>query len=313
MKEYCFGVDIGGTTVKIGLFKTDGNLLEKWEIPTRKENNGYNILPDIAEALKAKMEEKGLALDDFVGVGLGVPGPVTDDGDVLTAVNLFWGYKEAAKEMKTLTGLKTKVGNDANVAALGEAWKGAGEGASNMIMLTLGTGVGGGIVIDGKIVAGSHGAGGEIGHANINHEETEACNCGNSGCLEQYASATGITRLAKQYLNKSDKPSSLRSVEKLSSRAVFDAYKAGDGLAADIVEDFGERLGGAMAVFACVTDPQVLVVGGGVSNAGQPLIDVISKYYKKYTFQTCKATPIVLATLGNDAGIYGCAKMVIPS
>ncbi len=313
MKEYCFGVDIGGTTVKIGLFKTDGNLLEKWEIPTRKENNGYNILPDIAEALKAKMEEKGLTLDDFVGVGLGVPGPVTDDGDVLTAVNLFWGYKEAAKEMKSLTGLKTKVGNDANVAALGEAWKGAGEGASNMIMLTLGTGVGGGIVIDGKIVAGSHGAGGEIGHANINHEETEACNCGNSGCLEQYASATGITRLAKQYLNKSDKPSSLRTVEELSSRAVFDAYKAGDGLAADIVEDFGERLGGAMAVFACVTDPQVLVVGGGVSNAGQPLIDVISKYYRKYTFQTCKATPIVLATLGNDAGIYGCAKMVIPS
>ncbi len=313
MKEYCFGVDIGGTTVKIGLFKTDGNLLEKWEIPTRKENNGYNILPDIAEALKAKMAEKGLTGDDFVGVGLGVPGPVTDDGDVLTAVNLFWGYKEAAKEMKALTGMKTKVGNDANVAALGEAWKGAGEGASNMIMLTLGTGVGGGIVIDGKIVAGSHGAGGEIGHANINHEETQACNCGNSGCLEQYASATGITRLANQYLKKSDKPSVLRSAEEISSRSVFDAYKAGDGLATDIVEDFAERLGGAMAVFACVTDPQVLVIGGGVSNAGQPLIDVISKYYKKYTFQTCKATPIVLATLGNDAGIYGCAKMVIPS
>ena len=311
MKEYCFGVDIGGTTVKIGLFTCDGTLVEKWEIPTRKENSGYYIIPDIADSLKKKMEERGLSLDNVEGVGLGVPGPVTEDGDVLCAVNLFWGYKEASKEMEGLTGLKTKVGNDANVAALGEAWKGAAEGADSIIMLTLGTGVGGGIIIGGKILAGAHGAAGEVGHSNINHSETESCNCGNKGCLEQYTSATGITNLAKKYLSISAKPSSLRSVETINSREVFDAYKAGDALAIDIIEDFAERLGGTMAVFASVTDPEVFVIGGGVSNAGQPLLDVVSKNYQKYAFKTCKETPIVLATLGNDAGIYGSARMVI--
>lgn len=311
MGKYCFGIDVGGTTVKCGLFKTDGTLMEKWEIPTRKENNGNEILPDIADTILNKITERQLDKAEIDGVGIGVPGPVNDKGQVLCAVNLFWGFKEVTKEISDLTGLPSRAGNDANVAALGEAWKGAAAGARNVIMVTLGTGVGGGIIIDGKIVAGAHGAGGEIGHANMNHEETEQCNCGNCGCLEQYASATGIVRVAKELLNSSQEESVLRSVVPLSAKAVLDAYKEDDPLAVKTMEQVGEKLGGALAIFACVTDPQVIVIGGGVSKAGQPLIDCVEKYYKKYTFSACKNTPIILASLGNDAGIYGSARMVI--
>ena len=179
MGTYCFGIDVGGTTVKCGLFRTDGTLVEKWEIPTRKENNGDQILPDVAAAVNAKIEEKGISKDDVEGVGIGVPGPVNSKGEVDRAVNLYWGYKDVAGEMEELTGLPAKAGNDANVAALGEAWKGAAAGSSDVIMVTLGTGVGGGIIVDGKIVTGHHGAGGEIGHANVDHHETESSNCGN--------------------------------------------------------------------------------------------------------------------------------------
>ena len=181
MRTYCFGIDVGGTTVKCGLFRTDGTLVEKWEIPTRKENNGDQILPDVAAAVNAKMEEKGISKEDVEGVGIGVPGPVNSKGEVSCAVNLYWGYKNVVGEMEELTGLHAEAGNDANVAALGEAWKGAAAGSSDVIMVTLGTGVGGGIIVDGKIVTGHHGAGGEIGHANVDHHETEACNCGNRG------------------------------------------------------------------------------------------------------------------------------------
>ena len=179
MRTYCFGIDVGGTTVKCGLFRTDGTLVEKWEIPTRKENKGDQILPDVAAAVNAKMEEKGISKEEVEGVGIGVPGPVNSKGEVSRAVNLFWGYKNVVGEMEELTGLHAEAGNDANVAALGEAWKGAAAGSSDVIMVTLGTGVGGGIIVDGKIVTGHHGAGGEIGHANVDHHETESCNCGN--------------------------------------------------------------------------------------------------------------------------------------
>ncbi len=311
MSAYCFGIDIGGTSVKCGLFLTDGTLVEKWEIPTRTENKGEGILPDIADTIKKKLEERKIAKDEVEGVGFGVPGPVNSKGVVLGAVNLFWGNKEAAKELSELTGLPAKVGNDANVAALGEAWKGATEGAKNIILATLGTGVGGGIIVDGKILYGAHGAGGEIGHANINHQETESCNCGNKGCLEQVASATGIVRVAKKYLAASSEESSLRKIKNISAKSVLDAYKAGDKLAEKIMEKVGEDLGGALAIFSCVVDPEAIVIGGGVSRAGQPLLDCIQKYYKKYAFNVCKDTPIVAAKLGNDAGIYGAARLVI--
>lgn len=311
MGLYCFGIDVGGTSVKCGLFQTDGVLVEKWEIPTRTENQGEQILPDIAESILNKIKEKNLKKEEIEGVGIGIPGPVNEKGEVACAVNLYWGFKEVAKELGELTGLSAKAGNDANVAALGEAWKGAAAGARNVILITLGTGVGGGIIVNGQIVSGFHGAGGEVGHANINHEETEACNCGNRGCLEQYTSATGIVRVAKKMLAATDEASTLRDADPLTAKDVLDAMKAGDALAVKIMDEVGEQLGGALAVFAAVVDPEAIVIGGGVSKAGQPLIDCIEKHYKKYAFSLCKDTPITIATLGNDAGIYGAAKMVL--
>ena len=311
MKSYCFGIDVGGTSVKCGLFNTDGTLLEKWEIPTRTENKGENILPDVAETIKAKIAEKNIDKDDIEGVGIGIPGPINSKGEAACAVNLYWGFTPVAQILSDLTGLKAQAGNDANVAALGEAWKGAAAGSGNVILVTLGTGVGGGIIVDGKIVGGAHGAGGEIGHAAVNHEEKEACNCGNCGCLEQYASATGIVRVAQRTLAATEEETVLRKFPKLSAKNVLDAFKDGDKVACDVMAQVGEMLGGTLAMFACVTDPEAIVIGGGVSKAGQPLIDCIQKYYKKYAFSACKETPIILASLGNDAGIYGSARMVI--
>lgn len=286
MANYVFGIDVGGTSVKCGMFQTDGTLLEKWEIPTRTENGGSEILPDIAKSVKAKMAEKGIAADDVAGVGIDVPGPVNDKGELSIAVNLNWGYKNIVKELSDeLGGMAVKAANDANAAALGEMWAGGGKGSKNLVMVTLGTGVGGGIIVDGKIVAGAHGAGGEVGHACVEPEEEAVCNCGNHGCLEQMTSATGIVRLAKKYLASHDTPSSLRERgESISAKAVFDALKEGDAAAEAIVQEFSEYLGRALAVFACVVDPEVIVVGGGVSKAGQILIDGVAKYYREAAF-----------------------------
>lgn len=311
MKTYCFGIDVGGTSVKCGLFHTDGTLVEKWEIPTRTENNGQNILPDVAETINAKLAEKNIDKADVEGVGIGIPGPINSRGEAACVVNLYWGFTPVAQILGDLTGLKAQAGNDANVAALGEAWKGAAAGAQNIIMITLGTGVGGGIIINGKILAGSHGAGGEIGHALVVRGEEEKCNCGNHGCLEQYASATGIVRVAGRVLAASEDDSTLRELQNITAKDVLDAFKAGDAVAVRIMEYVGDLLGGAIAGFTTVVDPEAIVIGGGVSKAGQPLIDCIEKYYQRYAFSSCKETPIVLATLGNDAGIYGAAKMVL--
>lgn len=310
MKEYCFGIDVGGTTVKCGLFSVKGDILDKWEIPTRTENNGVNILPDVAAAIDAKIQEKGIARDTIAGVGVGIPGPVNEDGAVICAVNLHWGYVELEKELEKLTGLTVKAGNDANVAALGEMWKGGGAGYHNVVMVTLGTGVGGGIIVNGKIVTGTHGAGGEIGHIHVEDDETLSCNCGNQGCLEQYASATGVVRLANRMLAATDKPSVLRN-EEVTAKSVFDAVKAGDELAMEVAEKFGKYLGTALAVVAGVVDPEVYVIGGGVSKAGKIILDYIEKYYKKYVFQGSRDCAFALAELGNDAGICGAAKLVL--
>ena len=309
--KYCFGVDIGGTTVKIGLFKTDGELVDKWEIKTRTENKGEAILPDIAESLKKKMEEKGIEASQMSGIGIGVPAPVDDNGVVQNTANLGWGYKEVNREMEELTGLKVAAGNDANVAALGEMWLGAGKGQKNMIMVTLGTGVGGGVIVNGHPLVGAHGAGGEIGHLCVNYEETEHCGCGNTGCLEQYASATGIARLAKKRLAADDAASSLRDKKEISAKTVFNALKDGDKVAEEIVEEFGVYLGHAMANLAAVVDPSVIVIGGGVSKAGEILLDYVEKNFQEKAFFANKNTEFVLATLGNDAGICGAAKLIL--
>lgn len=308
--KYCFGVDIGGTTVKLGLFTTDGEIVDKWEIKTRTENQGEAVLPDIAEALKVKLEEKKIGRDEVEGIGVGVPAPVNAEGVVQNTANLGWGYKEVKREMEELSGMRAEIGNDANVATLGEMWLGAGKGRKNIVMVTLGTGVGGGIIIDGKPLVGAHGAGGEIGHLCVNYEETDHCGCGNTGCLEQYASATGITRLANIRLAKDDAKSVLREQE-VSAKTVFDAVKAGDAVAKEIAEEFGKYLGHAMANLAAVVDPSAIVIGGGVSKAGEVLIEYVEKNFKERAFFANKDTEFVLATLGNDAGICGAAKLIL--
>ena len=308
--KYIFGVDLGGTTVKIGLFSESGEVLEKWEIVTVKENNGSKILPDIADSIKAKVAEKNIDKNDVIGVGIGVPGPVDSNGTIFGAANLGWGTFNVSETLGNLTGFKVKTGNDANVAALGEMWMGGGKGYKSIVMVTLGTGVGGGVIIDEKIVAGAKGAGGEIGHIFVNPDETEACGCGKKGCLEQYGSATGVVRLAQRRLAKDDKESILRGKD-IDCKAVWDAVKEGDEVAIEIAEEFGLILGNGLGVIACVVNPEAFVIGGGVSKAGEILLDYIVKNFKETTFRGCKETDFKLATLGNDAGIFGAAKLVL--
>ena len=311
--QYAFGVDVGGTTVKIGLFDVKKEeLIDKWEIPTRTEDNGRYILPDIAEAVKGKMEEMGMDVSGVKGVGIGVPGPVLENGVVNQAVNLHWGVVDVATNLSELLGgIPVKVGNDANVAALGEQWKGGGEGFQNVVMVTLGTGVGGGIILGGRILTGSNGAGGEIGHIKVSDTETDVCNCGKTGCLEQYTSANGIVRVTRKAIAKNRKKTTLVDDETLSSKAVFDAAKEGDEFALSIVDGFGKTLGEAIAAITTVVDPEVIVIGGGVSKAGAIIIDVVQKYYAAAAFHACRNVVFKLALLGNNAGMYGAVRMVL--
>ena len=311
MGKYCFGVDVGGTTVKMGFFDTEGNLLEKWEIPTRTEEGGKNILPDVAESILDKIKEREVSREEIIGVGIGAPGPIDGRGTVYNAVNLGWGTFSIKNELQSLLNIPVEAGNDANVAALGEMWKGGGQGHSSLVAVTLGTGVGGGIIADGRILSGATGAAGEIGHIHVMDGETERCNCGNYGCLEQYTSATGIVRLAKRRLAKDDKPSTLRNHQEISAKTVFDAVKEGDELAVEVAEQFGEILGKALADIAGVVNPEIFVIGGGVSKAGPILLDFIQKNYTPYVFAGSRGALFAPATLGNDAGIYGAAKMVL--
>ena len=312
MGKYVVGVDVGGTTVKLGFFDTEGVFLDKWEIPTRVEDEGSHILPDVAESIKKKLEEKRILFEDVVGAGIGAPGPIDSNGVVYKAVNLGWNVFSIKEKLEEHLKLPVMAGNDANVAALGEMWKGGGLGSRNLVMVTLGTGVGGGIIVDGRILTGFTGAGGEIGHIHVEDLETEVCGCGNRGCLEQYASATGITRLANRKLKESSMDSMLRG-GKISARTVFDAVKAKDALAMEVAEEFGRYLGNGLAGIACVVNPEVIVIGGGVSNAGEILIDYIRPYYEKSVFHGSRSVKFSLATLGNDAGIYGAAKLVLDS
>lgn len=311
MKKYGFGIDVGGTTVKVGFFETSGKLLDKWEIKTNTANGGEAVLPDIAKAIDEKLSKEGISKDEVQGVGIGVPGPVTNASYVSRCVNLGWSDVDVAGTLSGLTGLPVKVGNDANVAALGEMWQGGAKGSSNVVMVTLGTGVGGGIIVDGRIVSGTNGAGGEIGHMVVNKDEAEACNCGQHGCLEQYTSATGFVRMAKRKLAKISEETSLRKFDDLTAKDLFDEAKAGDKVALEIVEEVCEILGTALGKIACVVDPEVFVIGGGVSKAGTILTDTVKKYYVPNTFSSCQNARFELASLGNDAGMYGCMRMML--
>ena len=311
MKKYVFGVDVGGTTIKMGFFTVEGELLEKWEIPTRTENSSENVLPDIAKQIDQKLSDKGISKDEVAGVGFGVPGPVTREGVIKMNANLGWRDKHVAKELGELTGLNCMGGNDVKTAGLGEMWKGSAAAYENAVFLTLGTGVGAAIIVEGKVILGAMGAAGEIGHIKVDMEETKACGCGGIGCTEQYASAPGLKRMAEEALKESDMPSSLRECESIDAKAVFDAYKAGDKLAEEVVERFGHYLGYSLAATAAIIDPDAFIIGGGVSKAGQPLLDVVRKYYQKYVWPGCRDKEFVLASLGNDAGIYGACSYVL--
>ena len=252
----------------MGLFTTEGELLEDWEIPTRTEDGGSHILSDIAEAVNRKLEEKGISKLDVEGIGVGVPGPVGPDGTVFKCVNLGWDVINVEQRLHSLTGFKCKAGNDANVAALGEMWQGGGKGHKDVVMVTLGTGVGGGVIIGGKILAGINGAAGEIGHIPMYDDDPEACGCGKRGCLEQYASANGIVRITRRYFDENPKAvSSLKKVPSYTSKEIFEEAEKGDKVALQMVEQVGYLLGKALASIACVVNPEVFVIGGGMSKA----------------------------------------------
>ena len=309
MKKYVFGIDVGGTTIKCGLFSSKGEMLESWEIVTNKADNGDHIISDIAATIQSKCQEKGINMDEVEGVDVVVPGPVDNNGLVKVAVNLGWSNRDVKSELQALVNLPVAVGNDANVAALGELWLGAAAGAKDAIMFTLGTGVGGGVIVDSKVVAGVHGAGGEIGHISVVLEDGNQCNCGKKGCLETVASATGIVRETEKYLAACDEASSLRELAKIEAKDVFDAAKAGDAVGVKMVNQLGRYIGLAAANLAVTTDPQKIIIGGGVSKAGDILIDTIEKHYKEFAFATVRDTQFVLSELGNDAGIVGSAYL----
>ncbi|MCQ2530462.1 MAG: ROK family protein [Lachnospiraceae bacterium] len=348
MSRYILGIDLGGTTAKLGLLSEEGRLFEKWEIPTRIENFGKNILPDLAKEIERSMAENFLTRDDILGVGLAVPGAVMGETEVAKCVNLNGWGGSVAEDFSKLINLPVKVINDANAAALGEAWQGGGKGYQNLVFVTLGTGVGGGIILNGKLLTGSHGAAGEIGHMKIYPEymeagvaggdfscgttvdalpitaaktlgtaecpasfvgfgETEKCGCGKKGCTEQYASATGIVRTARA-MGMTDADSKFGF---LSAKDVFDKAKDGNKTALAVAHKFAEDLGRALAGVSAIVDPEIFVIGGGVSKAGPFIIDMVQPYFLKYAFPACEGTEFALAKLENDAGFYGAAKLIL--
>ena len=312
MMGYCFGIDIGGTTVKIGLFQEDGRLLSHWEIPTRKGSDPTGLLEDVKASLECCLQERNIPKADILGIGMAAPGPVTADGVLHGAVNIGWGDLHLAEEAERIIGISpVRIGNDARVAALGEAVYGAGAGAKSMLMVTLGTGVGGGVVLDGKILMGESGVAGEIGHMTVDPYETEACSCGKKGCLEQYASATGMVRMAKRFLAERSEDSVLRQVEPLSAKELWAAAKDGDALANEITDFVCGRLGSAIANAIYIADTERIVIGGGVSAAGQFLLDKVEAAYRRNVFAHSQNKTFALAKLGNTAGIQGAAALVL--
>ena len=312
MKKYCFGVDLGGTTVKIGFFDAAGKMLDKWEIPTRTEDGGSMILSDIADAVLDKCKAEEITPDAVCGIGIGVPGPVIGESIVNGCVNLGWGRLDVGEKLSSLTGIPVKVVNDADAAALGERSQGCGKGYDNLVMFTLGTGVGGGVIINGKVIEGARGSGGELGHMVIAEPEEVSghCNCGHTGCLEQIASATGLVSITKKLLAETEVESVLRDNPSIDAKSIFDAARDGDPGASMAADKMMRYLGRAAAFVCCVVDPDIIVLGGGVSRAGEYLRAGTEKYYRAYAFSAMKETPVVLAHLGNDAGMIGAVSLV---
>ena len=306
---FAVGADIGGTSVKIGVFEDSGKIMAKSRIPTRKDDNCRHVLEDTAAEIKRLLRANHIEPGEVLGIGAGVPGPVAD-GVVTHCVNLHWTDKvDAAARLEEMTGIRTSLINDANAAALGEQWMGAGKGRKSMVFVTIGTGVGGGIIIGGNVLTGAGGAAGEIGHITVENGG-RACNCGRKGCLETYASATGIVATAREKLESFDGYSKLRQGE-ISAEAVFNAAKEGDAVALSVVDDFAARLGKALANISVVVDPEIIVLGGGVSKAGEIVRKNVEKYYAESAFMSVRDRKIVIAVLGEDAGIYGAARQAV--
>ena len=306
---FAVGADIGGTSVKIGVFEDSGKIMAKSRIPTRKDDNCRYVLEDTAAEIKRLLRANHIEPGVVLGIGAGVPGPVAD-GVVTHCVNLHWTDKvDAAARLEEMTGIRTSLINDANAAALGEQWMGAGRGGKSMVFVTIGTGVGGGIIIGGNVLTGAGGAAGEIGHITVENGG-RACNCGRKGCLETYASATGIVATAREKLESFDGYSKLRQGE-ISAEAVFNAAKEGDAAALSVVDDFAARLGQALANISVVVDPEIIVLGGGVSKAGEIVRKNVEKYYAESAFMSVRDRKIVIAVLGEDAGIYGAARQAV--
>ena len=307
MKKYIYGIDVGGTTVKIGLFNLTGELLKKWEIHTKTENKGEAILSDIYNSIKSN----DIKLNEVLGYGFAIPCQVVD-GIILNGVNIDWeGYELKKIFSKLVNNNNIYIENDANVAALGETWRGAGSAFENSAMITVGTGVGGGIVVGSKVVEGVHGSGGEIGHIRVIHENGLRCNCGNTGCLETVSSAPAIKTAFNSLLHSGKYDSILKDTKNISVKMIFAAAKEGDLLCLEVIDKTAYYLGYACQILSVITNPNVIIIGGGVSNAGSFFIDKIRKNFMGISFETVKDTLIVQATLGNDAGIYGAAALVI--
>lgn len=305
VNKYIIGIDIGGTAVKLGLFDGDGKLAEKWQVPTRLGQQGRFVLPHIAAEAEERLRKKKLSWSDVHGIGIGVPGPVLDGRIVPLAVNLGWKEKDVAAEMRQLTGVsRIAAENDAKAAALGEYWKGGWENYTSAVMITIGTAVGGAVILNGRIVPGAFGAAGELSHIRVKPDETEPCACGKCGHLQQYVSAEGILR---SYRNK---VSGFESAQLKTVKDIFDAAKRGQEPALSTVKDTVRMLAAAMSAVSCVIDPELFIIGGGISNAGDFLLDLVRSEFKMQALPTAEKVRIEAAKTGNDAGIYGAYQCI---
>ncbi|MEH7501867.1 ROK family glucokinase [Neobacillus drentensis] len=315
-EKWIVGVDLGGTTTKLAFINNDGEIVHKWEIPTDNTNEGQNITVNIAKAIEEKLAEHGQIKDNLIGIGMGAPGPVNyDKGIILNVVNLGWPDNYPLKaSLEAATSLPAAIENDANCAALGEMWMGAGDGAKDLVCVTLGTGVGGGVITGGKVVQGINGAAGEIGHITVIPFGGATCNCGKTGCLETVASATGIVRLARIELAKELKgelSEKLAENGSITAKDVFDAARNSDVLAQSVLDEITFHLGFVLASIANTLNPEKIVLGGGVSKAGDILLNPVKNNFVKFAFSAVRdSTELALATLGNDAGVLGAAWLI---
>lgn len=317
MSKKVIGIDLGGTSVKLAILSAQGEIQKQWSIETNILNDGVAIVPDIIESIQEQIDLLNLSKEDFYGIGMGSPGKVDAQAKtVIGAYNLNWSsLQEVGKAFEQAFGLPFYIDNDANVAALGEQWKGAGNGQPDVVMFTLGTGVGGGIVVDHQLVRGLAGTAGEVGHMVVDYDHGFDCTCGNKGCLETVASATGIVKLARKYSNEFAGDSTIKARidrgDQVTAKDIFDAAKDSDKFSEHVVDQFARYLGIATSHIANILNPSIIVIGGGVSAAGNYLLDKIDSYYRQYCFpQVRDVTKLKLATIGNDAGIIGAARLV---